>query len=49
MFLDFTHDQICYNKTYFYNTTHMNIQGAERFTKELCQKIKMASPSQYPN
>jgi hypothetical protein len=40
MFLDFTKDEICFDKKYFYNTSHMNKTGAELFTKKLCNQIK---------
>ena len=39
-FLDFTNDEICFDKKYFYNAGHMNITGAELFTKKLCSQIK---------
>jgi hypothetical protein len=44
LFLDFTQDPICYDRKYFYNTSHMNITGAELFTKKLCDKIKALDP-----
>lgn len=40
MFLDFTKDEICFDKKYFYNASHMNKTGAEFFTKKLCNQIK---------
>jgi hypothetical protein len=39
-FLDFTNDELCYKKEYFYNTTHLNKTGAELFTKKLTHEIK---------
>ncbi|WP_178988988.1 hypothetical protein [Winogradskyella schleiferi] len=39
-FLDFTDDDICYNKAYFYNTRHMNKKGSELFTRKLASKLK---------
>jgi hypothetical protein len=39
-FLDFTNDEICYEKAYFYNTRHLNKVGAELFTKKLASLIK---------
>jgi hypothetical protein len=39
IFMDFTKDEICYDKKYFYNASHMNIKGAELFTKKLCSRI----------
>lgn len=40
-FLDFTKDEICHDKDYFYNATHMNVKGSERFSKKLASKIKI--------
>ena len=39
-FFDFTNDEICYDKAYFYNTRHMNKVGSDLFTKKLASKIK---------
>jgi hypothetical protein len=39
-FFDFTNDDICYDKAYFYNARHMNKTGSELFTKKLATKIK---------
>ncbi len=39
-FFDFTNDDICYDKAYFYNARHMNKMGSELFTKKLATKIK---------
>ncbi|WP_323788703.1 hypothetical protein [Psychroserpens sp.] len=39
-FFDFTNDDICNDKAYFYNARHMNKLGAELFTKKLATKIK---------
>ncbi|MEH1008514.1 hypothetical protein VDP25_12270 [Winogradskyella sp. ECml5-4] len=39
-FFDFTKDDICYNKDYFYNARHMNRIGSELFTKKLASEIK---------
>lgn len=39
-FFDFSNDSICYDKKYFYNTRHLNKQGAELFTKKLTTLIK---------
>jgi len=39
-FFDFTKDDICYDKAYFYNARHMNKIGSELFTKKLASKIK---------
>lgn len=40
LFLDFSKDDICDHKEYFYNTTHLNTKGAEIFTEELVIKLK---------
>lgn len=45
-FLDFTNDDICFDKKYFYNSSHMNIKGAELFTKKLCKQIKNINAQQ---
>lgn len=39
-FFNFTKDDICYDKAYFYNARHMNKIGSELFTKKLASKIK---------
>ncbi|GHT45378.1 hypothetical protein AGMMS49965_22260 [Bacteroidia bacterium] len=39
-FLDYTHDAICNDTTYFYNATHLNKKGAELFTLKLANDIK---------
>jgi hypothetical protein len=33
-------DSICLNTTYFYNATHLNKSGAERFSKQLAKDLK---------
>lgn len=38
-FFDFSTDEICYDKKYFYNASHMNIIGSRFFTKKLAQII----------
>lgn len=40
LFLDFSKNEICHRKEYFYNTTHLNTKGAEMFTKELVIRLK---------
>ena len=37
--LDYIHDDICYDTTYFYNATHLNARGAKKFTLELTHCI----------
>ncbi|GHV09600.1 hypothetical protein FACS1894162_0470 [Bacteroidia bacterium] len=39
-FLDYTHDPICYDTTYFYNAMHLNKKGAELFSLKLANDIK---------
>ncbi|GHT19047.1 hypothetical protein AGMMS4957_02480 [Bacteroidia bacterium] len=43
-FLDYTHDAICNDITYFYNATHLNKKGAELFTLKLANDIKKNLP-----
>lgn len=38
-FFDFTHSRLCDNKSYFYNSTHLNYGGAVRFSEELGDSI----------
>lgn len=42
LLLDFSDDEICRDKKYFYNSTHMNKTGSELFTRKLCSQIKGA-------
>ncbi|WP_273566581.1 hypothetical protein [Maribacter halichondriae] len=39
-FFDFSQDEMALNRTYFYNSQHLNKTGAELFTKKLSEKIK---------
>lgn len=39
IFLDYSFGPISQNKNYFYNTTHMNYKGAERFTRTLMRDL----------
>lgn len=34
-FLDYSSDSICFKKSFFYNTTHLTLLGAESFSKRL--------------
>jgi hypothetical protein len=36
---DYTTDSICYKKEYFYNSTHLNIKGAEIFSANLANDL----------
>lgn len=39
-FLNYTNDTLCLNKQYFYNASHLNMNGAEIFTKNLVEDLK---------
>lgn len=39
-FLDYSTDTICDNKSYFYNSQHMNKTGAELFSRKLANDLK---------
>ena len=39
-FLDYTKNEICYDKSYFYNASHLNKKGANLFTNQLIQDLK---------
>lgn len=38
-FLDFTSSEICFNKSLFYNNTHLNSTGADIFSKDFSNKL----------
>ncbi|MDZ7896566.1 MAG: hypothetical protein U5N85_00850 [Arcicella sp.] len=40
-FLDYSKDSLCYDRQYFYNSQHLNKRGAEIFSLELSQAIKV--------
>lgn len=40
LFLDYSNDEICTKKDYFYNASHLNKSGAERFTNILINDLK---------
>ena len=40
LFLDFSGDEICYKKEFFYNSMHLNKKGAEIFSKKLAEQVK---------
>ena len=48
-FWDFSNDPICRDQSTFYNSQHLNRDGAERFTDALAQRVtdwqKLAAPS----
>ena len=39
-FLDFSKDPICYDTAYFYNSQHLNVRGAELFSRELAPQLE---------
>ena len=45
-FFDFTTDEICFDKKYFYNASHLNRTGAELFSRKLCGQIKSRNAQQ---
>ena len=38
-FLDYSNHPICFNKSLFYNSEHLNIEGSEMFSKVLAQDL----------
>lgn len=40
IFLDYTKDSLCYNRSYFYNSTHLNSIGADLFSKKMAHDLK---------
>ncbi|WP_425077079.1 hypothetical protein [Psychroserpens sp. S379A] len=40
LFFDFSEDELCYDKKYFYNARHLNKQGAEIFSRKVANLIK---------
>lgn len=40
LFLDYSKDEICYQKEYFYNAQHLNRMGAEIFNRKLVSDLK---------
>lgn len=40
LFLDYSKSEICMNKDYFYNASHLNNKGSELFTKILADDLK---------
>lgn len=39
-FYDYSQDTMSFNRTYFYNASHLNKRGAELFTSKLISKLK---------
>ena len=39
-FLDYSEDTLSYSQQYFYNSQHLNKNGAELFTEKICTNIK---------
>jgi hypothetical protein len=46
VFVDYSHDSICQQQKYFYNSKHMNITGAKLFSTRLAQDLKKYIPGQ---
>ncbi|CAM3822616.1 hypothetical protein FLGE108171_15850 [Flavobacterium gelidilacus] len=40
LFLDYSNDELCQKKDYFYNASHLNKKGSEIFTSKLSHDIK---------
>lgn len=40
LFLDYSNHELCFNKTFFYNASHLNKKGSEIFSKKLSSDIK---------
>ena len=40
-FLDYSSHPICYDKSCFYNSTHLTLDGAEQFSKIVCSDLKL--------
>jgi hypothetical protein len=47
-FYDYSNDSISFQKKYFYNSQHMNKEGAELFTKKLVSDIRVREKSWLP-
>jgi hypothetical protein len=43
-FLDYSYDEMCKEKKYFYNSTHLNKMGSEIFTFRLVSDLKKLTP-----
>ena len=39
-FWDYFDDSLCFDQKYFYNSTHLNLQGSEIFSNRFAQKLK---------
>lgn len=40
LFLDFSDDELCFNRAMFYNSLHLNKTGADIFTKKLTSRLR---------
>jgi hypothetical protein len=40
LYLDYSDDELCYQKDFFYNGEHLNSKGADLFTKKLASDLK---------
>jgi hypothetical protein len=43
LFLDYSKDELCLQKTYFYNSSHLNKKGAEIFTAKLGRDLNRST------
>lgn len=39
-FLDYSNDELCYNKSLFYNSQHLNAKGSRLFSEEFASNLK---------
>lgn len=40
-FIDYSTDSICFNREYFYNSEHLNLKGANLFSRKLASDLKL--------
>lgn len=43
LFLDYSDNELCFNKKYFYNASHLNLEGSKLFTQILIKDLKSKS------
>jgi hypothetical protein len=39
-YLDYSKDSICYDRGYFFNSAHLNLMGATKFSEKLAEQLK---------
>jgi len=44
-FLDFSKDELCFNKEMFYNSMHLNLKGSQNFTIKLADRLQIVLDS----